>query len=90
MKIIVNISSCSWSFLFFLLKPIKKFHQKWRRILYHRNRWHYSNHRNIQERKISLKEVAEHIVIDVSILRKIEYGDQPNLKESLEKYLEAK
>jgi hypothetical protein len=37
-----------------------------------------------------LKEVAEHIVIDVSILRKIEYGDQPNLKESLEKYLEAK
>ena len=27
-KIIVKISSGSWSFLFFLLKPIKKFHQK--------------------------------------------------------------
>jgi len=39
---------------------------------------------------MSFKEVAEHFVIDVSILSKIEYGDQPNLKESLEKYLEAK
>jgi transcriptional regulator with XRE-family HTH domain len=39
---------------------------------------------------MSLKEVAEHIVIDVSILSKIEHGDQPYLKESLERYLEAK
>jgi hypothetical protein len=34
---------------------------------------------------MSLKEVAEHFVIDVSVLSKIEYGDQPYLKESLEK-----
>ena len=39
---------------------------------------------------MSFKEVAEHIIIDVSILSKIEYGDQPYLKEPLEKYLEAK
>ncbi|MEY4047174.1 MAG: hypothetical protein RL284_725 [Bacteroidota bacterium] len=39
---------------------------------------------------MSFMEVAEHIIIDVSIHSKIEYGDQPNLKESLEKYLEAK
>jgi hypothetical protein len=39
---------------------------------------------------MSLKEVAEHFVIDVSVLSKIEYGDQFYLKESLEKYLKAK
>jgi hypothetical protein len=39
---------------------------------------------------MSLKEVVEHIVIDVSILSKIEYGDQPYLEVSLERYLEAK
>jgi hypothetical protein len=39
---------------------------------------------------MSLKEVAEHFVIDVSILSKIEYGDQPYLKEPLEKQLEVK
>jgi hypothetical protein len=39
---------------------------------------------------MSLKKVAEHFVIDVSVLSKIEYGDQFYLKESLEKYLKAK
>jgi len=39
---------------------------------------------------MSLKEVAENIFIDVSILSKIEHGYQPYLKESLERYLEAK
>ena len=58
--------------------------------LYHWNGWHYSNHRNLYERKMSLKDVAEHFVIDVSVLSKIEYGDQPYLKEPLKKYLEAK
>ena len=80
-----------------------------------------------KERKLSLREVAEHIGIDVSMLSKIEhgerqiqayqlssiseffnvdfrqlqieflmqrihleYGDQPYLKESLKKYLQAK
>jgi transcriptional regulator with XRE-family HTH domain len=80
-----------------------------------------------KERKMSLREVAEHIGIDISMLSKIEngerhiqayqlssiaeffnvdfrqlqikflmqriyldYGDQPFLKESLEKYLEKK
>lgn len=80
-----------------------------------------------KERKMSLREVAEHIGIDVSMLSKIEhgerqiqayqlsriaeffnvdfrqlqieflmqkihldYGDQPFLKESLEKYLQEK
>jgi transcriptional regulator with XRE-family HTH domain len=80
-----------------------------------------------KERKLSLRKVADHIGIDVSMLSKIEngerqiqayqlsriaeffnvefrqlqieflmqrinieYGDQPFLKESLEKYLEAK
>jgi transcriptional regulator with XRE-family HTH domain len=80
-----------------------------------------------KERKLSLRKVAEHIGIDVSMLSKIEngerqiqayqlsriaeffnvefrqlqieflmqrihieYGDQPFLKESLERYLEAK
>lgn len=80
-----------------------------------------------KERKLSLRKVADHIGIDVSLLSKIEngerqiqayqlsriaeffnvefrqlqieflmqrihieYGDQPFLKESLERYLEAK
>lgn len=80
-----------------------------------------------KERKLSLRKVADHIGIDVSMLSKIEngerqiqayqlsriaeffnvefrqlqiefliqrihieYGDQPFLKESLERYLEAK
>ena len=80
-----------------------------------------------KERKMSLREVAEHVGIDVSMLSKIEhgerqiqayqlsriaeffnidfrqlqieflmqrihldYGDQPFLKESLEKYLQEK
>ena len=80
-----------------------------------------------KERKISLREVADHIGIDISMLSKIEhgerqiqayqlsrvaeffniefrqlqiefliqrihieYGDQPYLKESLERYLKAK
>ncbi len=80
-----------------------------------------------KERKLSLREVADHIGIDISLLSKIEhgerqiqayqlsrmaeffniefrqlqieflmqrihleYGDQPYLKESLERYLEAK
>ena len=80
-----------------------------------------------KERKLSLREVADHIGIDISMLSKIEngerqiqayqlsriaeffnvefrqlqieflmqrihieYGDQPYLKESLERYLEAK
>ena len=80
-----------------------------------------------KEKKISLREVADHIGIDVSMLSKIEhgerkiqayqlsrmaeffnvefrqlqieflmqrihleYGDQPYVKESLERYLEAK
>ena len=80
-----------------------------------------------KERKLSLREVADHIGIDISLLSKIEhgerqiqdyqlskmaeffniefrhlqieflmqrihleFGDQPYLKESLERYLEAK
>jgi len=34
---------------------------------------------------MSLKEVAEHFVTDVSVLSKIEYGDQPYSKVPLEK-----
>ena len=69
---------------------IRQFIKHLKAALNHRNGWHYINQRKKLERKMSLKEVAEHIVIDVSILSKIEYGDQLYLKESLEKYLKAK
>ena len=42
MRFSVNISPDSWSFLFSYYKPMK-FHQKWRRTLYHRYGWHNGN-----------------------------------------------